>query len=80
MSRKWLDYLGAHTVIRTGRGTRVGHRLHRPQSSQARTQADSVRSLAVGRCDRAIEQNGRDKTKSRPHQCITSLGYVHSLR
>ena len=59
---------------------RVGHRLHRPQSSQARTQAESVRSLAVGRCGRAIEPNGRDKTKSRPHQCITSLGYVHSLR
>src|SRR5713226_2774648 len=59
---------------------RVGHRLHRPQSSQARTQAESVRSLAVGRCDRAIEPNGRDKTKSRPNQCITSLGYVHSLR
>jgi hypothetical protein len=29
---------------------RVGHRLHRPQSSQARKQVDSVRRAAVGCC------------------------------
>jgi hypothetical protein len=28
---------------------RVGHRLHRPQSSQTRTQVDSVRSMPDGR-------------------------------
>src|SRR6266853_2403274 len=45
---------------------RVGHRLHRPQSSQARTQAESVRSLAVGRC-RGLNKAGGVTNQVTPH-------------
>src|SRR6266478_7668698 len=44
----------------------MGHRLHRPQSSQARTQADSVRGVAVGRC-RGLNKAGGVTNQVTPH-------------
>src|SRR6266852_6843069 len=44
----------------------MGHRLHRPQSSQARTQADSVRGVAVGRW-RGLNKAGGVTNQVTPH-------------
>src|SRR5260221_4632828 len=52
---------------------RVGHRLHRPQSSQARKQVASVRRAAVG-CCRGLNKVGGVTNQVTPGQSITELG------
>src|SRR5260221_4129020 len=52
---------------------RVGHRLHRPQSSQARKQVASVRRAAVG-CCRGLNKVGGVTNQVTPGQSFTELG------
>ena len=50
---------------------RVGHRLHRPQSAQARTQVDSVRSMPNGR-RRRLTMPDKGKGVTKPSQAVAN--------
>ena len=65
MSRKWLSYLGAHTVFNTGADTEVAALHHQVSLGYAQRESDKLHEAERKNILERIEQAYREKRERR---------------